>query len=32
VMARCKTLQTNGELDVARADDVLDLEVLVAVS
>ena len=32
VMARCKTLQTNGELDVARADDVLDLEVLVTVS
>jgi hypothetical protein len=27
VMARRKTLQTNGELDVTRADDVLDLEV-----
>ena len=25
-MAVCKTLQTNGELDVARADDVLNLE------
>ena len=25
-MAVCKTLQTDGELDVARADDVLDLE------
>lgn len=32
VMARCKTLQTNGELDVARADDILNLKVLVAVS
>ena len=32
VMARCKTLQTNGELDVARADDVLNLKILVAVS
>jgi hypothetical protein len=28
VMARCKTLQANGELDIARANDVLDLEVL----
>ena len=27
VMARSKTLQTNGELDVARADNVLDLAV-----
>lgn len=27
VMARRKTFQTNGELDVARADNVLDLEV-----
>ena len=26
-MAACKTLQSYGELDVARADDVLDLEV-----
>ena len=32
VMARCKTLQTNGELDVARADNVLDFEILIAVS
>ena len=32
VMARCKTLQTNGKLDVARADDILNLKVLVAVS
>ena len=28
VMARCKTLQANGELDVAGANDVLNLEVL----
>jgi len=28
VMARGKTLQANGELDVAGADNVLDLEVL----
>lgn len=28
VMARRKTLQANGELDVAGANDVLDLEVL----
>jgi hypothetical protein len=28
VMARCKTLETNGEADVARADNVLDLKVL----
>ena len=28
VMARGKTLQTNGELDVAGANDVLNLEVL----
>lgn len=28
VMARCKSLQANGELDVAGANDVLDLEVL----
>ena len=28
VMARSKTLQANGELDVARANNVLDLEVL----
>lgn len=28
VMARCKTLQSNGELDVAGANDVLNLEVL----
>ncbi len=27
VMARSQPLQTNGELDVARADNVLDLEV-----
>ena len=27
VMARSKTFQTNGELDVAGANDVLDLEV-----
>lgn len=27
VMARSETLQTNGELDIARADNVLDLEV-----
>lgn len=27
VMARCKTFQTNGKLDVAGANDVLDLEV-----
>jgi hypothetical protein len=27
VMARCKTLQADRELDVARANDVLDLEV-----
>jgi hypothetical protein len=29
VMARSKTLQANGELDVAGANDVLDLEVLI---
>jgi hypothetical protein len=28
VVARCKTLQTDGELDVAGSDDVLNLEVL----
>jgi hypothetical protein len=28
VMARCKTLETYGEADVAGADDVLNLEVL----
>lgn len=28
VMARGKTLQTNGELDVAGAHDVLNLEIL----
>jgi hypothetical protein len=27
VMTGCKTFQANGELDIARADDVLDLEV-----
>lgn len=27
VMARRKTLQTNGELDVTGADDILDLEI-----
>jgi hypothetical protein len=27
VMARCQTFETNGELDVARADNVLDLEI-----
>lgn len=27
VVARGETLQTNGELDIARTDDVLDLEV-----
>lgn len=27
VMARSETLQANGELDIARADNVLDLEV-----
>ena len=32
VMARRKTLQANGELDVAGANDVLDLEILVTVS
>jgi hypothetical protein len=31
-MARGKTLQANGELDVAGANDVLDLEVLCTVS
>jgi hypothetical protein len=28
VMARCKTLETNGEANVAGADNVLNLEVL----
>ena len=28
VMARCKTLETNGEANVAGANDVLNLEVL----
>jgi hypothetical protein len=28
MMARCKTLQANGELDVTRANNVLDLKVL----
>jgi hypothetical protein len=28
VMARCKTLQTDGELDIAGSDDVLNLKVL----
>lgn len=28
VMARSKTLQANGELDVARANNILDFEVL----
>jgi hypothetical protein len=32
VMARGKTLQANGELDVAGANDVLNLEVLLHVS
>jgi hypothetical protein len=32
VVARCKTLQANGELDVAGTDDILDLEILVIVS
>ena len=32
VVTRCKTLQANGELDVAGADDVLDLKILVIVS
>lgn len=27
VMARCETFQTDGELDIARTDNVLDLEV-----
>ena len=27
MMARCQTLKTDGELDVARSDDVLDLEI-----
>lgn len=27
MMARCKTLQTDGEFDVTRANDVLDLKV-----
>lgn len=27
VMAACQTLQTDGKLDVARADDVLDLKI-----
>ena len=27
MMARCKTFETDWEFDVARADDVLDLEV-----
>lgn len=27
VMARCKSFQANGEFDITRADDVLDLEV-----
>lgn len=28
VMARCKPFQANGELDIARANDVLDFEIL----
>lgn len=31
VMARGKSLQANGELDVARANNVLDLEILLTV-
>ena len=32
VMTRCKTFETNRELDVTRSDDVLNLEVCTGIS